>query len=305
MINNICVGAGLISLDILIKDEGIRPVSYYVGGTCGNIMMILSYMGWSTYPIARLDNSKYTDRLLADMHKHNVNTEYISTDNGSTPVIIQRNIIDKDGHPTHKFECRGSNGRFYLNFSSLTKKQAQDILSEIDIVPNVFFFDRVSPAIIDMAKEFKVKGALIYFEPSCKISEKHFDECVELADIIKFADQRISDTSYFDSISNTIIIQTLGDKGLKFRYNSQWIDLPPIRNNNVIDTVGAGDWTSAALIYQLGGYSRQLILQSANSKEMKVLLKKAQKIGSMSCSYDGARGMMTLPFQRVMKELQI
>ncbi len=303
MTNNICVGAGLISLDILLKNEGSRPVSYYVGGTCGNIMMLLSYMGWSTYPIARLDNSKYTDRLLADMHKYNVNTEYISTDSGSTPVIIQRNIIDKDGHPTHKFECRGGNGRFYLNFSSLTKKQAHDILSEIDIFPNVFFFDRVSPAIIDMAKEFKEKGALIYFEPSCKISEKHFTECVELADVIKFANQRIPDTSYFDGIYDTIIIQTLGDKGLRFRYNSQWINLPPIQNNNVIDTVGAGDWTSAALIYQLGDYSRQQILQSITITDMKVLLQKAQKVGSMSCSYEGARGMMTLPFQLVLKEL--
>ena len=169
--NSVCVGAGLISLDILLKDDGIRPVSYYVGGTCGNVMMILSYMGWDTYPIARLDNSKYTERLLADMRKYNVNTQYISTENGSTPVIIQRNIIDKDGHPTHKFECRGGNGRFYLNFSSLTKRQAENVLNEIDVVPAVFFFDRVSPAIIDMAKAFKNRGSIIYFEPSCKITE--------------------------------------------------------------------------------------------------------------------------------------
>ena len=44
--NNIIVGAGLISLDVLILDGQRVPISYYVGGTCGNVMMILSYMGW-------------------------------------------------------------------------------------------------------------------------------------------------------------------------------------------------------------------------------------------------------------------
>lgn len=298
----VCVGAGLISLDILLKDDGIRPVSYYVGGTCGNVMMILSYMGWDTYPIARLDNSRYTERLLADMRKYNVNTKYISTENGSTPVIIQRNIIDKDGHPTHKFECRGGNGRFYLNFSSLTKKQAQNVLNEINIIPKVFFFDRVSPAIVDMVKTFKSKGSIIYFEPSCKISDKHFDECVELADVIKFAEQRIPNTSYFESIADTIIIQTLGEKGLKFRYNSTWIELPPIPNYQVVDTVGAGDWTTAAFIYQFYELEKKHE-QGISINDIKSSLEKAQNIGSKSCSFEGARGMMVLPFSNISQSL--
>ena len=59
---NICIGAGLISLDVLIRDGERLPVSYYVGGTCGNVMMILSYMGWDVHPIARLDGTKDTTR---------------------------------------------------------------------------------------------------------------------------------------------------------------------------------------------------------------------------------------------------
>ena len=55
---DICVGAGLISLDVLIREGRKIPVSYYVGGTCGNVMMILSYLGWDAYPIARLDSTK-------------------------------------------------------------------------------------------------------------------------------------------------------------------------------------------------------------------------------------------------------
>ena len=42
---NIVLGAGLISLDVLIWDGKRIPVAYYVGGTCGNVMMILAHMG--------------------------------------------------------------------------------------------------------------------------------------------------------------------------------------------------------------------------------------------------------------------
>lgn len=76
--NNIVLGAGLISLDVLIWDWKLIPVGYYVGGTCGNVMMILAHMGWESYPIARLDGTKDTDRVLADMVKHAVHTDFVA-----------------------------------------------------------------------------------------------------------------------------------------------------------------------------------------------------------------------------------
>lgn len=301
---HICVGAGLICLDILIRGvDNDNPVSFSVGGTCGNVMTIMSHLGWDAYPVARLDNSHHTDLLMKDMQSHGVHVNHIIAGKGKTPVIIQRNIIDKDGLPIHRFEFKGSNGRMFLEFSPITLVQARNIINDIDFVPDVFFFDRVSPAFILLAKEFKTRGSLIYFEPSCKTTVPHFGDCVSLADIIKFSDQRIPDTSYFDSLPNTIIIQTLGDKGLRFRYNSRWIDLSPVHNQNVIDTVGAGDWTSAAFIYQLGNYSHQQIMESITIDDLKSILRKAQTIGSMSCSYDGARGMMKIPFPSIKESL--
>ena len=128
MTENICIGAGLISLDVLIRDGENIPVSYYVGGTCGNVMMILAHMGWETYPIARLDGTKDAKRVLADMYKNNVHTDFVSTSDGKTPVIVQRNFITKDGIPTHKFESRNNMGRFYLDFRSLLVNKADVII---------------------------------------------------------------------------------------------------------------------------------------------------------------------------------
>ena len=291
MTENICVGAGLISLDVLIWEGKRIPVSFYVGGTCGNVMMILSYMGWETYPISRLDGTKDGMRVLADMEKHNVHTDFVSTNDGKTPVIVQRNFINKDGIPTHRFESRPNMGRFYLDFKSLTMRQADEVIGRIDFVPKVFFFDRVSPAILKLAVIFKEKGSVIFFEPSSRSGNVIlFNKCVEVSDIIKFSEQRIKDIKQFESYKDKLFIQTQGAKGLSYRLNFGWIHLEPVANDKVIDTAGAGDWTTAAFINEL--FKTRNRISDISVIEIERALNDAQKIGAQSCSYEGARGMM-------------
>ena len=290
---NIVLGAGLISLDVLIWDGKRIPVGYYVGGTCGNVMMILAYMGWDVYPIARLDSTRDTERVLADMKKHAVHTDFISTSDGKTPVIVQRNFITKDGTPTHKFESRNNMGRFYLDFKSLTMKQADAIIDRIDFIPKVFFFDRVSPAIQKLAKAFKEMGSVIFFEPSSRGGDvNRFNQCVEIADIVKFSDQRIKDIKQFECYDGKLFIQTQGANGLSYRLNSDWIHLAPVSNEYVVDTAGAGDWTSAALINNLFKDKVMLGICALLESDLETAMNEAQKVGAKSCSYEGARGMM-------------
>ena len=290
---NICVGAGLISLDVLIRDGERLPVSYYVGGTCGNVMMILAHLGWDAYPIARLDGTKDTARLLADMKRNGVHTDYISTSDGKTPVIVQRNFINKDGVPTHRFESRNNMGRFYLDFKSLTLKQANDVIARIDFVPKVFFFDRVSPAILKLANAFKEKGSVVFFEPSSRGGDvKTFNKCVEVSDMVKFSDQRIKDYHQFDEVEDKLFIQTQGTEGLIYRLNSAWTHLEPIPNEQVVDTAGAGDWTAAALINELYKDKEKQEIFNFTPVAIAEALNAAQRIGAQSCSYEGARGMM-------------
>ena len=290
---NIVLGAGLISLDVLIWDGKLIPVGYYVGGTCGNVMMILAHMGWESYPIARLDETKDAQRIKEDMLNHNVHVDFVSTGDGKTPVIVQRNFINKDGVPTHKFESRNNVGRFYLDFKSLTLKQANKVIEKIDFVPKVFFFDRVSPAILKLASVFKEKGSVIFFEPSSRGGDvKLFNKCVDVSDIIKFSDQRIKDIHQFDVLKDKLFIQTQGANGLSFRLNSEWIHLEPFMNDNVVDTAGAGDWTAAALINELYKDIEVKEIKSLTLAGLKAALNQAQKEGAKSCSYEGYNSMM-------------
>lgn len=303
MKNKICIGAGLVSLDILIRNSDSRPISYYVGGTCGNIMMILSYLGWDSYPIARLDGTKYTERLLDDIKANKVKTDFISTNDGTTPVIIQRNIVDKDGRPTHKFEIKNNNGRFFLNFRSITKKQATNLITKISFVPNIFFFDRISPAIILLAKYFRDMGSTIYFEPSGKVTEKDFLTCIEISNIIKFADQRISQIDFANKYKNKLFIQTQGAEGLIFKLkDSSWIKIPAIENKSLVDTSGAGDWTTAVFINKIFEKDINSILDLP-IKFIKEALLEAQRYASYSCSFEGARGLMSIPISNLSEQL--
>lgn len=297
MNKKICIGAGLVSLDILMRGNEDKAVSYKVGGTCGNVMMILANMGWETYPIARLNGSDYSRMMLDDMKAHGVHTNFVSTlDDGATPIIIQHNIIDKDGNPTHKFRFTNGKGGFYLDYKAVTKKIAIQIIKSLTFEPTVFFFDRVNPATAAMAEYFKTKNTLVYFEPSSmRGSRILFDKCLVNSDIIKFANQRLPDASFTEVYKNKLFIQTLGKNGLRFNlFGKGWINSPAIPNNKIIDTSGAGDWTTATLLNTMVD-SNIYSINDLTEPLVQTFLKKAQEKGSESCSYEGARGLMDKP----------
>lgn len=78
---------------------------------------------------------------------------------------------------------------------------------------------------------------------------KRFNQCVEVADIIKFSDQRIKDVEQFEGYKDKLFIQTQGARGLSYRLNSGWKHLAPVANDKVVDTAGVGD---------IGAYVRKL-----------------------------------------------
>lgn len=291
MKHNSCIGSGLVCLDILLRGNDDNAVSYTVGGTCGNVLMILSYMGWQSYPMARLDHTNFGEKLLHDLRSSNVCENFITTDNGKTPVIVQRNIIDKHGNPSHKFEILDKKkGRFHIDYSPVTKKQSTAMLETLPFLPSVFFFDRVNAANLQMAEYFREKDCLVYFEPSEKKVDDRLMKCVAASHIVKFADQRLKDVSFTEGYHDKLFIQTLGAKGLRYSlFGEQWHELPSHPNDKIVDSSGAGDWTSAMLIDQL---TDKHTFSTLDHDTLTAMLTKAQKVASLSCSYEGARGLM-------------
>lgn len=295
------VGIGLLALDVVLeKDSKIKPL-LYAGGSCGNLMCILSYLGFSTYPIARLAENKATEELLSDFNMWGVKTDLISKSNdGSTPIIIQRLSKSKEGLPIHRFEFRNPEDGKYLPSFKPVLANTVDVFFDKKSICDFFFLDRISRSSIELAKLYKDNGAIVIFEPSSlKIENKKLlDELVEFVDILKFSNDRIPlfKTVFQDGIF-PIEIETLGKSGINYRINNNidiknnWKHIPSFELGNVIDTAGAGDWTTAGLIKGLIDNNVKSISE-INVINIDKIFKYAQSLGALSCLFKGARGMM-------------
>lgn len=289
-----CVGTGLVALDVIIDSIGQSKTDFLAGGSCGNVLSILAYFGWSSFPIARLSNNTATELLLNDLYRWNVREDLLEvTPSGSTPIIIHRILKDSQGLPKHRFEFRNpEDGKYLPSFRPILAKSVPQILS-ISEIPNVFYFDRISRSSIEFAKYFKEKGSIIFFEPSNIKDSKSFEECIAIADVFKFANDRIQN---YDEITTrgraNLEIQTLGAKGLLFRQkgNNDWNFIQGYKIDNVIDTAGAGDWCTSGIIANL--FFERKGFENISSESIIYSLRYGQALSALNCTYEGARGLM-------------
>jgi len=294
-------GTGLIALDLIVSAHRSRPVQSWTGGTCGNVLMILTYLGWESFPIARLNGDSASLRVKDDMSSWGVRLDFAEQlPNASTPIIVQRNSHDKYGHPVHKFSWKCPDcGAWLPNFKAVTTVPAKMVASQIS-VPRVFFFDRVSPAALILAEKCKELGALIFFEPSVKCEPKKLAHALELADVVKYSHERIdSIEERLDPRSRVSLeIKTYGQKGLSFRSRlcnedpSKWYNLEAPIVHSVVDSCGCGDWATAGIISQLCDKGGGLSLVDKSFDEIVNALNYGQALAAWNCGFEGARGGM-------------
>ncbi len=276
------IGSGLICLDIIYNRNKIEEGVYTIGGSCGNVISILSYLNCSTYPIIPHEKDDLTYQLLEkELYSLNVNDDLILEENNyRVPIIIQENYKQ-----THKFKFKNPLKSNYLpKYKSLNNKVLEDV-KNIEICPDFFYFDRCNLANLELAKYYKEKGAIIFFEPSKVSYEKVFKECLKYSDIVKYSHDRLDNIDSF--IEDSVIpveIKTLGKNGLKFRLNNGlWISQTAKKVKNVIDTSGCGDICSAGLICYL---KENKCLSEENIYQG---LKIGQTMSAINCSFIGAK----------------
>lgn len=289
-----CTGTGLIALDILIKGKADTNPKIFVGGSCGNVLSILSFLNFESFPIARLGDNDATDLIIEDLERWGVNSDFIEReDKGSTPIIIHRILESPENEPKHRFEFKNpSNGKWLPSFRPVLAKNVESISKKLPKT-DVFYFDRVSRSSIELAKNAKNQGSLIFFEPSSNRETKQFEECLEICDVVKFSDERIKSYKQdYKNIQTTLEIETSGKNGLNFRYKSdKWTNLDSFSIKKAVDTAGAGDWCSAGIIDYLISNTNSNI-ENLDNEEVFNALRYGQALGSLNCLFDGARGLM-------------
>ncbi len=300
------IGFGLIVLDIIFKNGNKNPF-YASGGTCSNVITNLSFLGWTSSIISRVGTDSAADILLTDLNQSCVNTNNLFRENGVKSPRIIESLIFNTKESSHKFILRCPECKTYLpRFRSPTLKQINDLLIS-DLETNIFFYDRISPASIALAKKFKSKGSLVIFEPNSVKMNEQLKKSLDIPHVIKFAFDENKDKEHLKQFEDEIlrlkgkspllIIKTMGHKGIcyKQKQNKKWKHQNAIKVDSILDTCGAGDWCTAGFIYALNKLSfskGQKILDSFNDQKIiSNALKVGQAIASVSLNYVGARGL--------------
>lgn len=295
------IGTGLVSLDVVIPKGLQDDPQLRGGGTCGNVLTALSYLGWQSYPIARLSNDGASKFVAADLKQWGVNLNLVSfDDDGSTPVIVQH-IRNKDGVPTHSFSrkcpCCGAIMPWYKAI------RVSDVETLAPKLPKyqVYFFDRTSRGAITLAEKAKEDGSLVFFEPSTSSEPELLDKALQLAHIVKLSADRISgNEAVLASAHPKLIVETQGSAGLRFRFTGsagnhggtkKWHKMDAVPASVLKDSAGAGDWCTAGIIYMIGGQGAKG-LESLTLNEIRKAVRVGQAMATWACGFVGPRGGM-------------
>ena len=301
-----CIGSGIYNLDTIVVREypdgpagkrfKERTVVEEAGGTCANVMCLLSYFGLETYPQACLDDSPEGCKITEDLGRYGCDLRFVSnTPEGGTTLLRVTHKRNPDGTPKISVRAGSPGGsRFPKRKFLRARDQAPSFVKELtsEFIPDFYFFDSPAAGHRYIAKELRTLGTTVCFEPSV-ISTNADLECVSISDIIKFSDENVPDTSFADSFSDKLFVQTLGKDGLRYKLrDGEWRKLPGIPNDNVVDTEGAGDCVTAAIIYGIAKTRRKI--GELKEEEIVHILSDAQHFASKNVSHLGSKAVISL-----------
>lgn len=298
------LGTGLVALDLVVGSDPESPVRAWAGGTCGNVLSIMAWLGWDAYPIARMNGDAASVRVQSDLQRWGVNLDFTACGPAaSTPIIVQEIRRSSKGGSTHRFSwsCLRCGG-WLPSFKPVTRAVVDRVAPALP-GSSVFFFDRVSRGALDLAAKAAAEGAVVMFEPSGRGDEKQFKEALTIAHVVKYADQRMADLAGGEIRGNLRLeVQTLGSAGLRFRLprnrlNADWRTMAAVPASTVVDSCGSGDWCTAGVLTKLA-VDGLAALDQATIPAVTSALKYGQELAAWNCGFEGARGGMYSPDHR-------
>jgi sugar/nucleoside kinase (ribokinase family) len=295
----VVLGTGLVALDVVIPNGLAASPQLRVGGTCGNVLTILAYLGWQSYPVARLRSDGASKEVTNDLRRWGVSLDFVSyEEDGSTPVVIQHIRSNGAGDPIHSFSRKCPSCGAILPWYKAVRVADIETIARRLPKPHVFFFDRISAGALSLASTAREAGALIVFEPSASSDPRLLEKALDVSDIVKVSSDRVAgNRAVLTSSTPALIIETLGSNGLRMRLNRhspegrRWHTMPAIPVDSVRDTAGAGDWCTAGIIHILCARGSTSV-SAVGLREIQNAIQVGQAMASWTCGFDGSRGGM-------------
>ena len=295
-------GTGLLALDV-VRTSLCHAARASAGGTCGNVLIALSHLGWTARSIGRLGSGVASQLILRELKAWGVDTEWASLQPIESAPVYIHDVGDRNSeHHPHRFsrQCPACQAWFPAYHPVPAAAVVPFLL--MSRPPSVFFVDRASAASVLLAKEWYEQGTLVFFEPSTVGGDARlFQRMLAHTHVLKYSAERARKfRSLLSTSSGPLLeIETLGAEGLRYRSRFAhqgaltWVFRPAVPAPAVRDAAGAGDWCSVGIIDRLA--RRGLAgLRNASSVEIAGALDYGQALASWNCQFIGARGGMLL-----------
>lgn len=265
-----------------------------IGGSTGNVLSILAFLGWESLPLVNLGRDHIGATIHREFTKLGANMRHVRLDRGLTSPMLYQFTGEPSEAPRYSFVCPvcGQTRRFHENLVDSGGDEFVRCAAE----SNVFYFDRVTVGTVRMARAARAGGAFVFFEPSSISADLDlFEAALSNAHVVKYSVDRIREPLDHHLSAGFIEIQTLGARGLRFRKHSlaaDWVHLPALHTSSVVDTSGAGDWCTAGFLHALFTNREASELQDLSYNDIYRSLRLGQSIAALSIRHVGARGMM-------------
>jgi fructokinase len=290
------VGTGRLTLDVIVHDDPDAERSLarsQAGGTCGNVLANLAFLGWPAYPLTDLGDDDPGRRFAADLARFGVHLDLVRHFPGQETPVIVHHIRHTEQGAVHRFSSRcpfcGARLRYYEPVPT------ESVRERLPLVPRarVVFFDRDSEGALLLARHCAAQGALVVHEPNYAGKETLLDQALQVAHVLKFSRDRLPALAERPLEGPRLLIETRGGEGLRYldrRHGpGEWRTLPALPVAVLRDAGGSGDWASVGFIHLVGQAGLEGFL-ALTGEEVRQALRFGQALGAWNCAFEGARG---------------
>jgi fructokinase len=267
------VTSGFAAVDVTVNGG----VSASPGGTAVNVASLLARLGWTAEVTGTVGRDPAGDLLVGTLKSEGVGTRHLRQfSDWLTPIVVQER---HRGDHVWRFSCPICGARF-AKHRPPNVDYAAVVVDEIP-TPDVFFFDRVSLFTIELARLWKTAGAFVFFEPAGLGRPALFERALAVADVVKYSSERAPAFATRLALAPVTLIETLGEEGARIRIGGRWSLVPGNPVTQLVDSAGAGDWTSAGIIDSL--------FNGASAKDWVKAMRSGQRLGADACGWPGVR----------------
>ncbi|MCU1376988.1 MAG: fructokinase [Actinomycetia bacterium] len=278
------VSAGFTAVDLMLGDS----MTMTPGGTATNVCQALGSMGWMARLVGTVGSDPAGSFLREELEREAVNVDHLLLDEDwTTPIVLQ----ERQGNDhVWRFRCPHCNTR-YAKSRPAPVAAAQVLLDAIP-TPDVFFFDRTSLFSLRLATHWAELGSFVVFEPAGLGRPHLFAQALRVAHLVKYSSERAPAFRAYLEDTTAALVDTNGAAGVRFRAadREDWFEAPAYSANAVVDTAGAGDWTTAGIVRSLVSDDGRSPVESVGDVgRLRAAVDAGQQLGVLACTWRGVR----------------